>query len=250
MTQTITITYSENVENHVGNQQIGERKDEGISCEKLEKIEKKLKKLGFVCELIDLKQKLDKKYVDEAEDASILVVRNFVNTLFKGVDTNEKILAQLSNLNWDQKALMKGRVVNKHARYNLCFANFSQEPDYENGKGRVYKFDSVKPLEQIKIFLKKLVGEDFNAEGNNYYDIEKCYISYHGDTERRMVVGVRFGATFPLYYQWYKNCVSICEPLEISLHSGDMYIMSDKAVGYDWKKKLIPTLRHAAGFCL
>lgn len=26
-----------------------------------------------------------------------------------------------------------------------------------------------------------------------------------------------------------------------------MYIMSEKAVGYDWKKRKIPTLRHAAG---
>jgi hypothetical protein len=31
------------------------------------------------------------------------------------------------------------------------------------------------------------------------------------------------------------------------LNHGDIYIMSDKAVGYDWKKRKIPTLRHAAG---
>lgn len=31
------------------------------------------------------------------------------------------------------------------------------------------------------------------------------------------------------------------------LHYGDLYIMSKKAVGTDWKKKIIPTLRHTAG---
>eukprot|EP00051_Salpingoeca_urceolata_P015969 m.210079 g.210079 ORF g.210079 m.210079 type:complete len:102 (+) comp18553_c0_seq4:359-664(+) len=35
--------------------------------------------------------------------------------------------------------------------------------------------------------------------------------------------------------------------VEINLRSGDLYAMSDKAVGHDWLKKSIPTLRHAAG---
>jgi hypothetical protein len=26
-----------------------------------------------------------------------------------------------------------------------------------------------------------------------------------------------------------------------------MYVMSEKAVGFDWKKRIVPTLRHAAG---
>jgi hypothetical protein len=31
------------------------------------------------------------------------------------------------------------------------------------------------------------------------------------------------------------------------LNHGDLYVMSEKAVGQDWKRKVIPTLRHAAG---
>jgi len=33
----------------------------------------------------------------------------------------------------------------------------------------------------------------------------------------------------------------------VELHDGDVYAMSEKAVGTDWKKKLVPTLRHATG---
>jgi len=33
----------------------------------------------------------------------------------------------------------------------------------------------------------------------------------------------------------------------INLHHGDMYVMSEKAVGTDWKQRKIATLRHAAG---
>jgi hypothetical protein len=31
------------------------------------------------------------------------------------------------------------------------------------------------------------------------------------------------------------------------LHNGDMYIMSEKATGFDWKLKKVPSLRHAVG---
>lgn len=34
---------------------------------------------------------------------------------------------------------------------------------------------------------------------------------------------------------------------EVILNNGDIYIMSEKAVGTDWKKKNTLTLRHAAG---
>ena len=31
------------------------------------------------------------------------------------------------------------------------------------------------------------------------------------------------------------------------LNHGDFYVMSEKTVGFDWKRKSILTLRHAAG---
>jgi len=35
--------------------------------------------------------------------------------------------------------------------------------------------------------------------------------------------------------------------VKLSLNDGDIYVMSEKASGYDWKKKKLLTLRHAAG---
>lgn len=35
--------------------------------------------------------------------------------------------------------------------------------------------------------------------------------------------------------------------VKLNLHNGDMYIMSEKATGNDWKKRNTPTLRHSAG---
>ena len=34
---------------------------------------------------------------------------------------------------------------------------------------------------------------------------------------------------------------------KIELNDGDMYVMSEKSVGFDWLKKVVPTLRHATG---
>lgn len=256
---TITITYGEMVENHVRNQQIGEEIDEGVSFSKLKDIKKSLKKEGYDCEFHDLGKILTKKEREGVDKAGVLVVKNFVNTFFnKNMAT--KMYDDMLLLKWDKKALMKGRVVNKLARYNLCFADFKQIPDYENGKGRVYNFKDLPNLQKIRDFVEKITGVSVNAEGNYYFDKEKCYIGFHGDTERKIVVGVRFGADFPLYYQWYgpteeedKNGRTFIksEPIhkvyQIDLSHGDLYIMSDKAVGHDWLKKSIFTLRHAAG---
>lgn len=51
-----------------------------------------------------------------------------------------------------------------------------------------------------------------------------------------------------LKYQWYHKGKEVQEgSFELTLTRGDMYIMSHKATGNDWKKRNIPTLRHAAG---
>nr|WIL03156.1 2OG-Fe(II) oxygenase [Cedratvirus borely] len=85
------------------------------------------------------------------------------------------------------------------------------------------------------------------VEGNRYYDVNKCYIGFHGDSERRKVIGLRLGQPLPLYFAWWYQGKRISQYGEIELEDGDLYCMSSKAVGWDWKKKNTPTLRHAAG---
>jgi hypothetical protein len=55
------------------------------------------------------------------------------------------------------------------------------------------------------------------------------------------------GETMPLYFKWFQNSEPVGEAFELILNDGDMYIMSEKAVGFDWLKKKIPTLRHSTG---
>jgi len=227
-----TLTFGDVAENHVGMQQIGKLSDKGYSKEDLLVFKEKFEKLNLLCEIKEIKcQSSDVGY--------LLIVKNISNA--------NKLLEEQKKLDYDKKAYMYGRVVNKLARYNLCFSEFEQEPNYEEGMGRIYAFKDLPYLNNLRNLLFDITGDLLQAEGNYYYNVNKCGIGYHGDTERRKVIGIRLGQKHPLCYAWYKNSERCSEVTKIDLEHGDLYIMEQKATGFDWKKKSIYTLRHAAG---
>ncbi|KAI9364985.1 hypothetical protein DFJ73DRAFT_808884 [Zopfochytrium polystomum] len=146
---------------------------------------------------------------------------------------------------------MYGRVVNKHARWNLCFDAVAQEPDYEAGKGRIVAMRDVPLLQQLHAAVEGLLPPKtagMKVESNYYYDAAKCGIGFHGDTERKRVVGARLGtAAMPIYFRWFHNGRAVGEKVEIPLYPGDLYVMSEKAAGSDWRSSSKYTLRHAVG---
>ncbi len=230
----ITLTFGDVGENHVGMQKIGESLDEGISYEELRKLHKKWDGSVFH----DLS--------DFGEKAAVLVIPEFMR---KVGYSKTKLFNNLCDIEWDTKYydLRRNRVLNKHARYNLCFGEESQEPDYENKKGRIVSYNEFPRLEALKDILEYEFDVELICEGNKYYDVNKCGIGYHGDSERMVVIAVRLGAKIPLHFQWYHSYNRVGKNYEIDLNPGDLYIMSEKAVGNDWKRKNIYTLRHAAG---
>jgi hypothetical protein len=235
--QCYTLTFSESVENHKDMQIIGTKAKSGFSVSTLRKLAEKYN--GEIVELTDLPTQ---------QEAILVIFRNGCQTLFN-INPDDAFVEQF-NLKKDEKCKMYGRVVNKKARHNLCFSDFSQDPNYEEGMGTVIHFKDVPLLSSIRNQLGEQFGEEFkslNAEGNYYYDINKCYIGFHGDSERKKVVGVRLGCDFQLHYRWYHKSDPVGEIKTITLSNGDIYIMSEKAVGNDWKLKNTQTLRHSAG---
>jgi len=250
----ITITFGDQAENHVGMQKFGSLAQTGFDFNDLLNAKNKFDKLGAKCELVCLNDAISNIDFDGKKDitnAYILVVRNGINILLRNGDqTNKQLYQELDILDWDKKYYAYGGVRNKKARYNLCFGNKSQQPDYENKQGRVISYDSVVPLKNIKENLPSFFGEKSTslvAEGNRYYNVNDCGIGFHGDSERKKVIGLRIGSEFPLHYQWFINSKQIGERIEFNFSNGDLYAMSEKATGFDWKKRKIATLRHAAG---
>lgn len=240
-TQTISLTFGDQAENHTGMQKFGNPLATGLTCEEIALIHAK-----YGGNLIPLHMTLpgaDRP----GNEACVLLIPNGIRAL--GIDPDALFQEQLA-LDHDRKALMRGRVVNKHARYNLCYADFAQEPNYKDGKGRVINFNTVPEMQRLRQALPLAFTEKANnlvAELNLYYDPEKCGIGFHSDLERKIVICARLGADMPLHFQWYKNSKAQFEKTIIIPKHGDIYIMSEKAVAPDGRKKKIYTLRHAAG---
>jgi hypothetical protein len=235
--QTFSLTFAESVENHRGMEIIGDIANEGWQMDELEHLANQ-----FNGEMHILNQS------PEHEPAMLVIFRNGLKTIFN--IEHDDMFEEQNALKKDSKCFMYGRVVEKKARHNLCFADFNQEPDYEKGKGTIINFKDVNLLNSFRNKLGETFGKHFKnlyAEGNYYYDLEKTYIGEHGDTERKRVLCVRLGQTMPIYFRWFYKSEAVSEIMRFDVNGGDIYIMSEKAVGFDWKKKNIHTLRHSAG---
>jgi len=253
----VTITFGDVCENHARMQKIGTEAEEGFSLADLEKAQQYFLDRNCLTELHDLSELLiewsatDQNAMIENDPAYLLVVRGGANILLEEIHKNaQDMMNEQLALKWDTKAKMKGKVVNKVARHNLCYAEESQVANYEAGKGTVVKFADLPCLNFVRKKLSDVVGkkgEGLLAEGNLYFDANKCGISGHGDSERKLVIAVRLGESMPMQFHWFLRSKQVGRCFKTVLNHGDMYIMSAKAVGTDWKRSSILTLRHAAG---
>ena len=237
---TTTLTFGDVAENHVKMEQIGLRAalGEGFGLLDLMRARRRFQEAGATCEILGL-----------SSTAAVLIIRNGLSILL-GPEGPDALKKEQEPLEKDKKAFMYGRVVNKKARWNLCFAEEGHEPAYEEGKGRVVPYSDVPILAKLMAALPVWFGEkarDLKGEGNYYYNTKICGIGYHGDTERRKVIAIRLGAPMSLHFQGFQYGSPVGLHHEVALGHGDMYIMSEKAVGTDWKSSSILTFRHAAG---
>ena len=183
---------------------------------------------------------LGKTYLGKKPE--LLVIRNLLTD-------HQTLYRDLINISWDRKYFdtRRQKVLNKRARANLCFAEESQEADFENKKGTKVAYDSIPNLLRLKNKIENMIDDTgLQCEGNLYDDISKNGIGWHGDAERKKVLGVRLGSSAPLKFRWYKNGEIVGTTLNLTLNSGDVYIMTEKTTGNDWKKRNIYTLRHSA----
>lgn len=249
--KTFSLTFGDVAENHKGMQKIGTLSNNGFNLDDINKMKIWFESKGCKCTIINLHWLLEDEKLQQDNPAYLLKVKNAVNALLDDENGKDALFKEQDELEKDTKAFMYGRVVNKHARHNLCFGQEHQAPNYEEGMGTVYAFDEVPHLKQIRYKLGEIIGEkgtNLQAEGNYYYDVKKCGIGFHGDTERKKVIAFRLGATIPLCYAWYHDNNVISDIMTINdLEHGDMYVMSEKTTGFDWKSKTKYTLRHAAG---
>ena len=251
--EVISLTFGDQGENHVGMEKVGNmvEKGEGFNLKDLKKYRSTFKKAGFKVEIYNLNSLHTEEY--DTEEAYVMIVRKGINLFLNRAGKSDiDVLDEMKGFEWDRKfyCTRRKKVLNKHARSNVCFGEDSSEPDYENKKGRIVGYDQVSCLKRVKEGMSELLGNKCSnliCEGNCYFDLKKCGIGWHGDAERRKVVAFRVGETMDLRFNWFMRFKPFGKTLRLVLNSGDMYFMSEKAVGTDWKRSSIPTLRHSAG---
>ena len=242
-----TLTFGDRAENEKGMQIIGTAAARGVSIQELEAYQHRLRGMGIDSKVVDLGQLIEAK----VPTAAVLVIPEGVTKIL-GEGAALEMLKELDSMPKDKTSLMYGRVVKKHARHNNCMADYDQKPRIAKGKGTVVKFEDYPVTKRLRDTLTRELDAPTPLVGelNHYFDSAKCGIGFHGDAERRLVVGVRLGKGsngLPLKFQWHRAKKAVGKEGRLVLNQGDIYIMSEKAVGTDWLRSSIYTLRHAAG---
>jgi hypothetical protein len=247
------ITFGEVAILHVGLSELGQKAAEGYSVSELSEIASKLEEKDIEVELINLTEKLPKKY-SNGNDASVLIIRNGVNHLLKKEDAADKLyLEQDKKVIYDKRYfdIRRSKTLNKRARYNIVFGDEEVTPSSDYKQHSVKAFSNVPKLNKVRKKLKKFLGnkaKKLNAEGNEYYE-DNSGIGFHGDAERKIVICLSLGKSSTLRYYWRRSGSSdnFFGPIDVKVNHGDIYVMSEKATGHDWKKRSKVRLVHAAG---
>lgn len=175
------LTLGEQSENHVGMMKYGNGLSEkGYSVEELKEMKKRFEELGCECELVRLNDLLSE---NDGDEACVLIMRKCVDVIL-GEGVGKEMVDEMLKLKWDEKYwdTRRSKVLNKRARYNLCFGDESKESDLENGVGTVVGYDEVKLLKRMKEKVESVIGEGkLECEGNYYYNAKQCGIGFHGD---------------------------------------------------------------------
>jgi len=253
--EVVSLTFGDQGENHVGMEKVGSMVDigQGFNLEDFMKYQAIFEEKGYIVEIHKLNDLYTAVGGGEIDAAFVMVVRKGMSFFLEDYGkTDRNVFDEMNKFSWDKKYYdtRRKKVLNKNARANVCFGETDREPDYENKKGRIVGYGGVECLSKIKNGIAEVLGEKCSnliCEGNRYFDLKKCGIGWHGDAERRKVVAFRVGETMDLRFNWFIRFKSFGKTLKLSLNSGDMYFMSEKAVGWDWKKSSIPTVRHSAG---
>lgn len=82
------------------------------------------------------------------------------------------------------------------------------------------------------------------VQGNRYLNTKYSNPKFQNDLHKKIMICFCVGGEeCAMKWQWFKNSSPVGEPIEITLNSGDVIILNEKATGFDWKDQHKYTLR-------
>ena len=223
---------------------VGKNAKNGFSIAELRKMCIDFGKKGFECEWIDLNAAMPPCHVlINTPKAAVLVIRKGVSWFKSEADD---LLLKLKSLQWNEQVWLKHKLVKNPMRRHLKFG----EKQYVSDEGLVVALKACPDIMKIRDSLNEMYSYrsvNFEVEGDHYYDMERCGRDSFGDWDKRMLVGLQVGATMKMAFTWWYQESKFSTPVEIELHHGDIFVLSDKAVGHDIHRKAIATLKRTCG---
>jgi len=242
------ITFGEVALLHIGGVEIGSQRASGFSVSELRAL---VASFGAHAELIMLSDMLPAELRSDNE-AATLVIRNGASVFLNKDSAADDLLKEQQAIQYDCKFwdVRRSKTLNKRARHNIVFGEEGIKPSKDYRQYTVQAFDGMPHLSTFRASLAKRLGEKaagLCAEGNHYFDATTG-IGFHGDSERKTVICLSLGRSSTLRYCWRMPGSSENGPcVDIEVHHGDVYVMSEKATGFDWRSRSKVRVVHGAG---
>jgi hypothetical protein len=225
----------------------------GLTLEDLIQFKRFLINCGYPASIYSLNDLLESK----SDPAYLLFSRGGVSA-FGNPDLISKQLKEREEI-FAKKAFLYGREVNRIGFWSLFLSDekvesrimYGGKSTYDSGSANWKEFPEI---EKVKRKIEEIsCRSPMSGQVNWYYDVSKCGLGFHGDSERSVVFGIRLGNTNPMDFSWFEYTKGegwnkVGKTLTCHLSNGDFYILSSKAVGTDHKKpSASPVLKHAVG---
>lgn len=245
------LTMGEQSEIHVGCPIIGNGlANAGFTVGELVEIADKFKGSAHLCILSDALDEKDR----ECNEAGLLVIKNGLNLIMQDNDYADRMLVEQNATKYDTQYFdrRRQRALNKRARHNAVFGpeHIDHSEDYK--QSTVISYKEVPLLSRYRDTMPQLFGikaQNLNTEGNFYFE-NKSGIGFHGDSERKIVICCSLGTPTTLRFCWRaprSKEKAYKPPFDFHIEHGDIYIMSEKATGFDWRCTSKFRLVHGAG---
>lgn len=223
--------------------------EHGFSVEELKQISAKL---GSNCILRVLSDALDERH-RSGNEAAVLLIKNGVNLIMDDATFADRMLSEQKHVQYDAKYFDRRRqtTLKNQARLNVVFGEVGRAHTEDYKQGTIVAWQDVPLFAQLRQTLSTVLGPksaNLHGEGNLYHH-HTAGIGFHGDSERKIVVGTCLGSAATLRFYWRAPHSRKLHkgPFDFKVEHGDIYIMSEKASGFDWKRSSKFRLVHAAG---